>query len=108
MMESDSQTVRQRRIQEREAMKDKVENMKLKMKQTETSQQRWNSAMRVLIPLLLLVVVLAGLYFLYHQVILNNNDVKKPLEMNSNIEPNEMKESMIEEVDDTEDLYLEL
>ena len=108
MMESDSQTVRQRRIQEREAMKDKVENMKLKMKQTETSQQRWNSLMRVLIPLLLLVVVLAGLYFLYHQVILNNNNLKKPLEMNSNIEPNEMKESMIEEVDDTEDLYLEL
>ena len=34
------------------------------------------------------------------------DEAKEPLQRNS-IEPNEMKESMIEEVDDTEHLYLE-
>ena len=60
-------------------------------------------------PILLVMTVIATLVFLYWWFVLRfseNDDKAKPLRVNI-FEPNEMKESIIEEVDDTEHLYLE-
>ena len=55
------------------------------------------------------MTVIATLVFLYWWFVLRfseNDDKAKPLRVNI-FEPNEMEESIIEEVDDTEHLYLE-
>jgi len=109
MEKSPGTGVRQRRQQENEARRDKVEDIRRKMKEAESRQQRRETLTSFVRPILLVMTVIATLVFLYWWFVLRfseNDDKAKPLRVNI-FEPNEMKESIIEEVDDTEHLYLE-
>ena len=62
---SGEENVRQRNIVDKTALKEKVEMIKSKMKETEASQQRKQNVMTVLKPFLYLFVIILLFFVLY-------------------------------------------
>jgi len=102
--------VRQRRGQkEKDAMKSRLEEMKRKMKDSEQRQERWNSAMATLKPMILLGLCLLAMFLGY--LYINNNfstdGGRSHSDHQQNVEQIDMKESDIQDMDEMENLYLE-
>ena len=100
--------VRQRKTQDKDAMKEKLESIKKKMKEEEAKQEWKNTILIILKPFLYIfgfVVLICLLYYWY-------NDLKKDEKSFNHAEenmfqPNEMRETYLDDADETEHLYLE-
>lgn len=106
--ETSETSVRQRRTQDKDAMKEKLESIKKKMKEEEAKQEWKNTIFNMLKPFLYIfgfLVLACLLYYWYND--LKNDEESSEHSQENMFQPNEMKETYLEDADETEDLYLE-
>jgi len=85
-------------------MRDKVEDIRQRMRDTELRLERWSRWRPVVLGILGAMALLLALWWSFVRE--ESEAVRQPLEENI-MEPSEMREDVTEEVDDTEHLYLE-